>query len=151
MSMVNAPRPGRAPRRGPAPESLPERHLRVVAEPRHRSGRWLWGFIAVSVVGLMLFAAVAFNVSLITDQQRITDLEGQAQEAQRTYDRLRVEVDELSAPRRIAARARSLGMVEAGERTWLAPSEGSTVVDTGQETLAMRDYLDIKPYLGDNP
>lgn len=151
MSMVATPRPSRTPRGARRTDEGSRRHLRVVEDPRRRPRRWLWSSVALSMVGALLFLAVAFHVRLITGQQHIAELEKQAQEAQHTYDRLRVEVDGLSAPRRIVARARSLGMVEVGGRTWLAPGSGSAIDDptTGDSTL--RDYLDVKPYLTDTP
>lgn len=150
MSIVDAPRALRAPRRERSTAARPQRHLRVVEPPRGRGHRWLWLFL-VTMVCLVLFGGVAFHVHLVTGAQRIAELEQQAEAAQHTYDRLRVEVDALSAPRRIVSQARSLGMVEATERTWLAPGEGSPRIDPGAETLPLRDYLDIKPFLGDSP
>ncbi len=150
MSIADNARALRAPRRDRATGRRDERHLRIVEEPRGPGRRVLWTLL-VSIVCLVLFGGVVFHVHLITGSQRIGDLEERAQQAQHTYDRLRVEVDGLSAPRRIVSRARSLGMVEAGERTWLAPGEGSPRIDPDTGTLPLRDYLDIKPYLGGTP
>lgn len=147
MSMVTA---LRAPRRSKATGTGVRRHLEVVEAPRARRLHGFSLFLGVSVVGAVLLAAVVFQVSLVTGQQHIGELEKQAQVAQQTYDRLRVEVDELSAPRRIVTRARSLGMVEVGERTWLAPVGPGVGHDANADPTTMRDYLDVKPFLGEN-
>lgn len=151
MSLVDTPRPLRGPRRDRSTPGERERHLRIVEEPRGRGRRWLVGSLVVALVVGLLFGGVALHVELITGQQHIAELEEQAEAVQHTYDRLRVEVDSLSTPRRIVSQARSLGMVDATERTWLAPGEGAPSVEPGDQSTVLRDYLDIKPYLGDTP
>ncbi|HET8931632.1 MAG TPA: hypothetical protein VFN21_13305, partial [Acidimicrobiales bacterium] len=102
MSMVAPPRPERSTRRDR--EEAEARHLRVVPAPRRSVRRvgLLLGFIAVFVI---LFGTVTFHVRLATGQQRIERLDRQAEAAQARYDRLRLDVDRLSAPDRIVARA----------------------------------------------
>lgn len=128
------------------------RHLRVVDPPRRRGRRGL--VVSMIFIGftVILLATVTFHVRLVTGQQRIDRLDRRAEAAQQTYDRLRERVDRLSAPERIVARARSLGMVQAEDPTWLAPTaEGpDTGDDESSASSKLHDYLDVKPFLGDD-
>ncbi len=153
MSMVAPPRPARAasPARAPRRDrnESEARHLRVVPTPRGRGRRragLLVGFIAGFVI---LFGTVTFHVRLVTGQQRIERLDTRAEAAQARYDRLRLEVDRLSAPDRIVARARALGMVEAQDPTWLAPASPAITEHGGSDGGDRHDYLDVKPFLQD--
>lgn len=149
MSVAAPERRARQPRRDRA--QVTERHLTVVDPPRSRRHRVLLFAIFVTLFLILLGTAV-FRVRLVTGQQHIDRLEQRAEVAQRTYDRLRVQVDNLSAPDRIVARARSLGMVDAQDPTWLAPlpeaAPGETD-ETGRTDL--HAYLDVKPYLSGAP
>lgn len=142
-------RPERTPR--PRRDEREERHLRVVAPVRHRGRRRLLSFFVLVAFFVVLLGTATFHVRLVTGQQRIDRLDKQAQQSQATYDRLRLQVDKLSAPDRIVARARALGMVDAGEPTWLAPGSPAITRGTDDPATGLRNYLDVKPYLGDTP
>jgi len=154
MSMVAPPRPDPRTR----PERIPrgrraepaDRHLRVVAEPRRRSRRRVLSFFVLVAFFVILFGTATFHVRLVTGQQRLDRLDRQAEAAQAKYDRLRLDVDRLSAPDRIVARARALGMVEAGDPTWLGPGSAAITDGDGHGDSALHDYLDVKPYLKDD-
>ena len=155
MSVVAPPRPAQQARRTEGRqanrERTEERHLRVVASPINRTSRRLISFLVLIALFLILFATVTFHVKLVTGQQRIDRLNKRAEAAQTTYDRLRVQVDSLSAPQRVIARAKSLGMVEADNPTWLAPTSPSIGGANQSDGSTLRDYLDVKPYLQDTP
>lgn len=151
MSVVTAPRPVRAPQQDRPGPSEERRHLRVVAKPRLRHSRRLLATAALVVMFAVLLGTVAFHVRLVKGQQHIDQLNRQAQQAQDTYNGLRVEVDRLSAPERIIANARKLGMVPADNPVWLAPSSGVGKDTVGANDPSVRDYLDVKPYLQEAP
>lgn len=146
MSMVARPRPAREATPSPA-ES--RRHLKVV-EPAPALGRRLVSLLILIALFAILFATVAFHVQLVTGQQEIDRLQRRADAAQATYDARRVEVDNLSAPDRIVARARALGMVNATDPVWLAAPTATNSDGTGGAADELHDYLDVKPYLQDS-
>ncbi len=154
MSMVAPPRPDSRARPDRAPRGRrsdqPDRHLRVVAPPPRRGHRRLLSFFVLVGFFVILLGTATFHVRLVTGQQRIDRLDRQAEAAQAEYDRLRLDVDRLSAPDRVVARARALGMVDAQDPTWLAP--GSPAITDGGDHggAGLQDYLDVKPYLKDD-
>lgn len=150
MSMVAPPRPERSTR--PARREREESeapHLRVVPAPRRTGRRRAGLFVGFIAVFVILFGTVTFHVRLATGQQQIERLDRQAESAQARYDRLRLDVDRLSAPDRIVARARALGMVEAQDPTWLAPGSPAITGRGATSSDGLHDYLDVKPYLQD--
>lgn len=145
MSMVARPRPVREATPSPSESS---RHLRVV-EPAPVLGRRLVSLLVLVALFAILFATVAFHVQLVTGQQEIDRLQRRADAAQATYDARRVAVDQLSAPNRIVARARALGMVNASDPVWLAAPTTASGDGAGGVADELHDYLDVKPYLQD--
>lgn len=139
----------RAPRELPSGEATEERRLRVVDPAPDRLARRIVSFVVLAMVFAVLFLTVTFHVSLVTGQQKIDRLNRQADLAQQRYERLRIDVDRLSAPSRVVSRARSLGMVPAQDPIWLAPGSATTVVPDQGSGPSISDYLDVKPYLGD--
>lgn len=159
MSMVAPPRPSRdnrsdrvrTDRARTDGDPSGKRHLRVVDAPRHRGRRRLWMSLAFVGIFVVLFGTVTFHVHLVTGQQHIDELNRSADAAQERYDRLRVEVDRLSAPDRVVAKARGLGMVQADDPTWLPSPPSATSDGESATSPVLRDYLDVRPYLRDTP
>lgn len=126
---ADTPRPSETPRPGgaPRPPAAP-RHLRLVgaeelAAIKRRRGMRIGGVVLVAAVILLLFAAVAMHVVLAQNQLRLSQVDSQAAAAQAQYQRLRLQVDQLSSPARIVGTAEShLGMVTPGSVTYLKPS-----------------------------
>ncbi len=124
-------------------------HLRVVEPARTRTGWRVMSLFALVAFCVVLFAAATFQVRLVTNQQHIEQLDRKAQLAQADYERLRLEVDQLSAPDRIVSQALALGMVEARDPTWLAPGSAALTEADRTDVARLHAYLDVKPYLQD--
>ena len=116
--------------------------------------------LVAMVAGGLLFAAVlAGNVAVHAEttqgQFELERLEKTARERQAHYQRLRLEVAQLEAPNRIVARARQLGMVEAGRVTYLTPTAATTAEDPGAPSArapspggeAAGSWAQVKPHL----
>ena len=108
----------------PAPESAAAegRDLRLV-EPRRRAKApvrprlVLGGLSLVAVVAV--FALVTLHVVSAEKQLTLDRLSVTEQQAQSTYEDLRLQVDGLDTPQRILAAAGKLGMVQPGSVTYL--------------------------------
>jgi hypothetical protein len=141
-SPVRAPRP--TPRRI-APEPAPRRsHLRVVPPParglrgrpsirpvvrRRRTGAVL--AVALVVVFGSLMASAVFHGLLVGGQANLDHLDTELQEKQGELAREKLVLADLQSPARIAAEARSNGMIPAETQTWVSPVEGSEPIVTG--------------------
>ncbi|MBS1846803.1 MAG: hypothetical protein JST73_00855 [Actinobacteria bacterium] len=128
-----------------------EPHLRVVDAPASPTRQRVIVSVVLTLCFGVLLTAVAFHVHLATGQRHIDQLNRHAQASQETYDRLRLQVDQLSAPERIVARAHALGMVDAQNPTWLAPAGPALSSGGTADDPTMRGYLDVKPYLRNVP
>src|SRR5262249_39083365 len=90
----------------PAPLRQPARILRLVRQgeitpkARKRRARMAAAF-TVCLIGVGLFATVAFHVVLTQNQFRLDHLNDRAAEEQARYQRLRLQVAELESPARI--------------------------------------------------
>ena len=145
----------------PRPPGAP-RHLRLVgaeelAAIKRRRGMRIGGVVLVAAVIMLLFTAVAMHVVLAQNQLRLSQVDGQAAAAQAQYQRLRLQVDQLSSPARIVGTAESkLGMVIPGSVTYLKPSaatSGSDTTSTGGPAPATppAGWSTIKPQLVASP
>ena len=116
--------------------------------------------LVAMVSGGLLFAAVlAGNVAVHAEttqgQFELERLEKTARERQAHYQRLRLEVAQLEAPKRIVARARQLGMVEAGRVSYLTPTAATTSEDPATRSPrgpspdgeAAGSWAQVKPHL----
>ena len=112
------------------------------------------------VAGGMLFAAVlvgnvAVHAETTQRQFELERLDTTARERQAHYQRLRLEVAQLEAPKRIVARARQLGMVEAGRVSYLTPTAATTSEDPATRSPrgpspdgeAAGSWAQVKPHL----
>lgn len=114
-----SPRPGRGPshrdRRDDARKSgrSPRPPLRVVERPAAgRSRRGFLPFVALAglLVGLLVFGLVVANVLVAQSSFRLDELSRREERLIRATEERRLEVARLSAPPRIAAEARKLGL-----------------------------------------
>lgn len=140
----------------PLRESKPvERHLRVVPRSRSAVRTRVASMFGLTLLFLILLACVAVHVSLVQGQQRIDHLNTQADRSQAVYDQLRLEVDQLQSPARIINSARTFGLVQPQDSTWLAPTtEGSPAGSNSNDTSGTDpadSYQNIKPYLSGTP
>lgn len=74
------------------------------------------------VAGLLTpFALVLVHVELTANQLRLTSLQTKGDDAQSQYEKLRLQVAQLSSPARVVATAQQLGMVTPTTITYLTP------------------------------
>ena len=141
MSTITAPqtRLSRVALRDPSPDAgwrrgdaIPRRkpNLEVVpaagrsARARRISRR---AMIATGILAALAtpFSLVLVHVELTTNQLRLTSLQTHADQAQRDYEKLRLQVAQLESPARIVATAQQLGMVTPTTIHYLTASPGS--------------------------
>jgi hypothetical protein len=130
------------PRRGPAPD----RPLRLALVAG-----------AILTVGT-IFGAAIFHVLLIQSEFRLDHLNKEAAKEEVRYEKLRLDVAQLSAPERIVATAQQrLGMVVPPQIAYLmAPavvdSKGTSATpdDPAAPSLA-GGWAEVKPHLGTRP
>jgi len=152
-----------APRRRPAaprPRPARPRRLRVVDPAARRRARLVRRAIRVVVLlsVVSVFAIVAFHVVLAQGQIRLDRLAQQTAAEQERYEKLRLEVAERSAPGRIVTRAAELGLVPAGQTSFVAvapvgrsaaaPGSGADLPTS--PTLA-RSWSEVKAHLSVEP
>jgi cell division protein FtsL len=130
-----------------------KRHLRVVDEQAARRQRqvrigiWVFGLLsAVSV-----FVVVAFHVMVAQSQLQLDHLNRETTVEQQRYERLRLQVAQLSAPARVASRAQQLGMVPGGPSTFVTVPSSGTAPPPANPTSSTEDYQKVKPHLGTRP
>lgn len=160
MSLVRSLPRGAHPAAVPSPS--PERsrrartHLHVVdpgARGRAQNLRYVLRF-AGALVMLAVFAAVAFQVVLVQSQFRLEELDSAAASERTRYERLRLEVAELSAPERIVGQATTrLGMVTPVSvgylrLPWMETQNEQQLPDGAEVAEGWRE---VKPHLTDRP
>ncbi|MDQ1502076.1 MAG: hypothetical protein QOI86_5416 [Actinomycetota bacterium] len=130
------------PRQGPAPD----RPLRLALVAS-----------AVLTVGT-IFGAAIFHVLLIQSEFRLDRINKEASKEEARYEKLRLDVAQLSAPERIVATAQQrLGMVVPPQVAYLmapAPQDsgapGAGPDDPAAPSLA-GGWAEVKPHLGTRP
>jgi cell division protein FtsL len=151
----------RVPRSVVAPlprRELPDSHLRLVPAARRRLAVRLsprTGVLLTLLLFVALFGVAVSHALLIEGQARLDELDKQVAAEQQRYERLRLEQAELEAPDRIVAEAAEMGMVPAGEVTWLTseeapPGAAPPATDDSTET-SDTSWADVKPYMEPTP
>jgi cell division protein FtsL len=84
--------------------------LRVVPAPAARARRLPFLFLSIVLVGVLVLAVASLQAVVSQTSFRLDDLTQRNARLQQEYGRLRLQVAELSAPGRIAAEARTLGL-----------------------------------------
>ena len=144
----------------PAPLRQPARILRLVRQgeitpkARKRRARMAAAF-TVCLIGVGLFATVAFHVVLTQNQFRLDHLNDRAAEEQARYQRLRLQVAELESPARIVDAAQhQLGMLQPPSVAYLAPqapSAGTPAPADQSQSDAHGDWSAVKSQLAAHP
>ena len=155
----------RTPPAGPGVRQLHQRRLtqsRVRGGPRQgptpdRPLRLALVTTGVLTVGT-IFGAAVFHVLLIQSEFRLDQINREAAKEQVRYEKLRLDVAQLSAPERIVATAQErLGMVVPPQVAYLmAPApqgsgdQGASPDDPAAPSLA-GGWAEVKPHLGIRP
>ncbi len=114
-------------------------------------------WVAVLLSAVSVFAIVAFHVVLAQGQLRLDRLSERTAAQQARYERLRLDVARRSAPDRIVTRAAELGLVPAGQATFVAtppptgaaggPADG----DGPTSPTLSRGWSEVKAHLAVDP
>ena len=157
--LIKKTRTRRTPPTGPGVRQLHQRRLersRVRGGPRQgpapdRPLRLALLATALLTVGT-IFGAAIFHVLLIQSEFRLDHLNKEAAKEQARYEKLRLDVAQLSAPERIVATAQQrLGMVVPPQVAYLmAPAPASAADDPAAPSLA-GGWAEVKPHLGTRP
>ena len=159
--LISKKRQRRTPVKGPGVRQLHQRRLersRVRGGPRQgpapdRPLRLALMAGAILTVGT-IFGAAVFHVLLVQSEFRLDQLKREAAKEEVRYEKLRLDVAQLSAPERIVATAQQrLGMVVPPQVAYLmapAPLEGANPDDPGAPSLA-GGWAEVKPHLGIRP
>jgi cell division protein FtsL len=150
----------RTPPKGPGVRQLHQRRLersRVRGGPRQgpapdRPLRLALLAGAVLTVGT-IFGAAVFHVLLIQSEFRLDHLNKEAAKEQASYEKLRLDLAQLSAPERIVATAKQrLGMVVPPQIAYLmAPAAPSATPDDPAAPSLAGGWAEVKPHLGTRP
>jgi cell division protein FtsL len=111
-----------------------------------RVGKRIALLAAVAAILSAPFALVVVHLELTTNQLRLTNLQSQGDAAQKTYEKLRLEVAQLESPARIVATAQQLGMVTPTTIHYLTattPSPAATNVEP-QATPGLNGWATAK-------
>ncbi|UYN84361.1 MAG: hypothetical protein KIT89_03990 [Microcella sp.] len=116
MSAVPVVAPARLPRRQPAPAPL-----EIVATRSQRRARPRAAYAVATVIGVfaILLAQLALSIVLSEGAYRITALESQRVELDRSAQVLSESLDALRSPQHLAMNAESLGMVANASPAYL--------------------------------
>jgi cell division protein FtsL len=98
-----------------------------------------------------VFVVVVLHVMVAQGQLELDHLNRQTTVAQQQYERLRLEVAQLSAPSRIATRAQQLGMVPGGPSTFVTVPDASGPAAQSTPSNSTEDYQKVKPHLETRP
>ncbi len=138
-----------SPRR-PAPAPDRPRHLHSVPggpAPGRRPPSKVF-LAGTFLAGALVLVLVSMNVMIGQSGFGETDLVRANAEKQQSVEMLRVDVLRLSAPSRIHQRAQQLGLVPAGELTYLAPSSPGASAPAGKTSAASTTQRPMSPSRG---
>ena len=116
--------------------------LREVPPRPARAGRGLFFAVVGGVLTLGLVALLGINTLLAQGSFTVHDLEAEVAELGARESALQEEVADLAAPRRLAEKARSLGMVQAENPAFLRLSDGAVL---GEPHAAAPPPAPVKP------
>jgi hypothetical protein len=118
----------------PTSRERPQPRLRVVAPVRRRSAGGL-ALLSVGLLGLGLLVLLLLNISIGKGAFALTELQKQQRQLTEDKQSLAEQVEASSAPQKLAARARKLGMVPAPNTVFVRLPDG-TVQGTPETALA---------------
>ena len=155
-------------RTAPTGPGIRQLHQRRLARSRVRGGRrqgpapdrpLRLALLATAVLTVgTIFGAAVFHVLLIQSEFRLDQLNKEAAKEQARYEKLRLDVAQLSAPERIVATAQQrLGMVVPPQVAYLmapvprdAGHQGVEPDDPAAPSL-VGGWEEVKPHLGTRP
>lgn len=103
----------------------------VAAAPRFRNRLGVGPQILIVVLILGLFGAMAIEPTrqLLQQRERIAGMAGDLRRVERSNERLETRVDRLKDPDFLEQRARSLGLIRAGETSYIVMPPGRSAGD----------------------
>jgi hypothetical protein len=115
--------------------------LRVVAPVRRRSAGGL-ALLSVTLLGFGLLVLLLLNISIGKGAYALTELQRQQRDLAETKQALAEQVQQVSAPQELAAKARHLGMVPAPNPAFVDVPDGRV---QGQPETATAPVKPVKP------
>jgi len=112
------------PRTAPAPESAPQRWLRLVPQRRSRAARAPFAVVLVGVLGGGLLGLLLLNTLVAQDSFRLHQLAQESRSLQQREEQLAGQLEANQAPSALAARAARLGLVPGGPPVFLRLPDG---------------------------
>jgi hypothetical protein len=126
-----------------------EGRRRRLANPRRAARITAGGLCLLMVVAV--FGLVALHVVSAQKQFEIDRLATEEQQAQTTYENLRLQVDQLDTPQHILGEAAKLGMVQPHVVTFLPGAVTLAPGSAGTAPSGASDWTKMKPVLAGNP
>jgi uncharacterized protein HemX len=133
MSQTAAARVAPRPIPRPALRERPQPRLRVVAPAPRRSAGGL-ALLSVGLLGLGLLVLLLLNISIGKGAFALTELQQQQRQLTENRQTLAEQVEAASAPQKLAAKARKLGMVPAPNTAFVRLPDGTL---QGKPEMAM--------------
>ena len=124
MSQTAAARVAPRPILRPALRERPQPRLRVVAPLPRRSASGL-ALLSVGLLGLGLLVLLLLNISIGKGAFALTELQRQQRQLTENRQALAEQVEAVSAPQKLAAKARKLGMVPAPNTAFVRLPDGT--------------------------
>lgn len=111
--------------RAAAPSRKP--NLAIVRPPAVQRARTPFVLACLSILGCSLLATLALNTGLAADAYTVRSLQSEVNQLSQTRQELATAIETASAPDRLAARAKQLGMVMATDPRFLRLADGAIV------------------------
>ncbi|MPV49525.1 MULTISPECIES: septum formation initiator family protein [unclassified Pseudactinotalea] len=124
---MTAARAVRAPATRPSAPATRRPKLRLVHAPAAARSRVPFFLLCITILGGAMLVALMLNTSMAATAYDIHSTEVELARLSQTNQELATEVDELSAPARLARRATELGMVRSAEVSFIRLADGSVV------------------------
>jgi hypothetical protein len=125
---ARAPRPAARVQVRPSPGRTPQApRLRVVSAPRHTRSRAGLVIACVTLLALGLVGLLLLDVSLERGTYDLRDQNVRAEQLREQEQGLQQEIQDLTAPQNLAARARKLDMVDAAGAPAFVLPNGRTI------------------------
>jgi hypothetical protein len=112
---------------GPEPTRVTSPRLRIVRSPHADRSRTPFVLLCVGLVCAAMVAVLVLNIQMARDSFAATGVQRQVAQTAQDVQRIQSQLDAASSPSHLAARARSLGMVQQGAQGFLRLSDGKIV------------------------
>ncbi len=92
-----------------------------------RRPKVFYATVTVAVVAAIILAQIVLSVAVSSGAYEIATLQKSSKELSRTYTSMSQELEQMSSPQHVAARAESFGMVSSNSPAYLRLSDGKVL------------------------